>query len=142
MLGSLAPKRATRLVLQTRLQPLRVGLTCPRTALGLVLSASRQVHLGSWSTQGFHRGCSVGPRATSCSSYLLSRGFSQKVFSDPNRPDLYYHVLPSDSEGGKPTYALSFLPKLPTRKDSATIIGWLPPDAPTHNAFQGFVQNG
>ncbi|KAK0485029.1 hypothetical protein IW261DRAFT_1394538 [Armillaria novae-zelandiae] len=46
-------------------------------------------------------------------------------FSDPTRPDLFYHLIYPNS-GSEPIFAVSFLPYAPLTPDSPTIIGWLP----------------
>ncbi|KAF8653688.1 hypothetical protein AX16_003838 [Volvariella volvacea WC 439] len=56
---------------------------------------------------------------------------SSTSFSDPSRPDLFYHLLEPPtplpaSSSHLPAFAISFLPGSPPRKDSKTIIGWLP----------------
>jgi hypothetical protein len=50
------------------------------------------------------------------------------VFPDPNRPDLFYHVVnpPTPLSKSLPAYALSFLNHTPPRVDSSTVLGWLP----------------
>lgn len=57
-------------------------------------------------------------------------------FSDPSRPDLFYHPLspPTPASSVFPVYALSFLPTPPPSAESSTIIGWLP--AGTNNGEQ------
>jgi len=49
-------------------------------------------------------------------------------FADPNRLDLFYHLIPPPSpySSNVPAFALSFLPTPPSSGDSSTIIGWLP----------------
>ncbi|KAF8814687.1 hypothetical protein BYT27DRAFT_7229259 [Phlegmacium glaucopus] len=64
------------------------------------------------------------------------------VFPDPNRPDLFYHVVnpPTPLSKYLPAFALSFLNHTPPRVDSSTVLGWLPaetymtdsPDTPDH----------
>ncbi len=53
--------------------------------------------------------------------------FTDIVFPDPNRPDLYYHFVnpPTPLSLTLPTFALSFLRESPPSVDSATVIGWL-----------------
>jgi len=60
--------------------------------------------------------------------------FTDIVFPDPNRPDLYYHFVnpPTPLSLTLPTFALSFLRQSPPSVDSATVIGWLL--AQTHKA--------
>jgi hypothetical protein len=58
-------------------------------------------------------------------------------FSDPNRPDLFYHLLPTSP----PTFALSFLPTPPPRPRSATILGWLPAAAGEDAGLNDFSEN-
>ena len=50
------------------------------------------------------------------------------VFPDPNRPDLFYHLVnpPTAISKSLPAFALSFLNHPPPRVDSSIILGWLP----------------
>ena len=50
------------------------------------------------------------------------------VFPDPNRPDLFYHVVnpPTPLSKSLPAFAISFLRHSPPRVDSSTVLGWLP----------------
>ena len=50
------------------------------------------------------------------------------VFPDPNRPDLFYHVVnpPTPISKSLPAFAISFLQHSPPRVDSSTVLGWLP----------------
>lgn len=54
------------------------------------------------------------------------------VFPDPNRPDLFYHLVhaPTPVSQTLPAYAISFSEATPPSVNSATILGWLP--AQTH----------
>ncbi|KIM92261.1 hypothetical protein PILCRDRAFT_810317 [Piloderma croceum F 1598] len=47
---------------------------------------------------------------------------------DPNRPDLFYHLLapPTPMSSSLPAFGLSFISKPPYSADSSVIIGWLP----------------
>ena len=73
-------------------------------------------------------------------------------FQDPERPDLYYHLVdpPTPASASQPAFALSFLPTLPEPADSSAIIGWLPAALDEQNSGQGqgeaglndFVENG
>ncbi|KAF8718927.1 hypothetical protein AX14_011651 [Amanita brunnescens Koide BX004] len=49
-------------------------------------------------------------------------------FRDPERPDLYYHLVgpPTPVSASQPAFALSFLPAQPKTTDARAIIGWLP----------------
>jgi hypothetical protein len=49
-------------------------------------------------------------------------------FSDPSRPDLFYHLLgpPNPLSPNLPAFAVSFLDEPPPIPNSSTIIGWLP----------------
>ena len=49
-------------------------------------------------------------------------------FSDPQRPDLFYHFVhpPTPLSASLPAFALSFLPRTPPTPESSTVIGWLP----------------
>ncbi|KAI6107777.1 hypothetical protein EDD16DRAFT_1488520 [Pisolithus croceorrhizus] len=55
---------------------------------------------------------------------------SQAPIADPDRPDLFYHLVsfphPVNSSSSASAYALSFLPAPPPSSRSATVIGWLP----------------
>lgn len=57
-------------------------------------------------------------------------GYAGTSFSDPDRTDLFYHLLNSQTEHpfpGRPrVFAVSFLGHPPSTPDSETIIGWLP----------------
>jgi hypothetical protein len=50
------------------------------------------------------------------------------TFSDPNRPDLFYHHLPPPNPLSRdvPAFAVSFLDEPPPIPNSGTIVGWLP----------------
>ena len=73
------------------------------------------------------------PRANfHCSSRQRSNKPSaspgQTSFRDPERPDLYYHLVgpPTPVSASQPVFALSFLPAQPQTTDAHAIIGWLP----------------
>ena len=53
---------------------------------------------------------------------------SSTSFADPDRSELYYHLIhpPSSVSDVTPVFALSFLPHAPRTADSASVIGWLP----------------
>ncbi|KAF8182040.1 hypothetical protein BJ912DRAFT_832384, partial [Pholiota molesta] len=86
-----------------------------------------------------------------------SSQISDTVFPDPNRPDLFYHLVhaPTPVSNTLPSFALTFLDDSPPTADSSTVIGWLPaqtygPDASTQQgdppaertaSLQVFVQN-
>ncbi len=77
----------------------------------------------TFSLARFHRSCQ---RSNSLSpSPELS---SQTSFSDPERSDLYYHLVdpPTAVSASQPAFALSFLSMRPKTADSSAIIGWLP----------------
>jgi len=59
-------------------------------------------------------------------------------FSDPTRPNLFYHFLepPTPLSEVVPVYALSFLSSVPS-PDSSTIIGWLPAQTQSHTDEAG-----
>ena len=87
-------------------------------------------------------------RTSSCLPTIPSRSrrpyhssqMTDIVFPDPNRPDLFYHVVnpPTPLSKSLPAFAISFLHHSPPRVDSSTVLGWLPaetymtdsPDAP------------
>lgn len=71
-------------------------------------------------------------RALSRSSTFRSSNSNKQTtdisFSDPQRPDLFYHFVhpPTPLSAYLPAFALSFLPRTPTTPESSTVIGWLP----------------
>jgi hypothetical protein len=72
------------------------------------------------------RGLSSSLRAHSSSAgSTIDQGSS---FSDPTRPDLYYHLLhpPNPLSKNQPAFGLSFLPSAPQKAESPSIIGYLP----------------
>jgi hypothetical protein len=64
-------------------------------------------------------------------AYATSQ-MTDTVFPDPNRPDLFYHLVhaPTPVSRTLPAYAVSFLKATPPSVNSAAILGWLP--AQTH----------
>ena len=50
------------------------------------------------------------------------------IIPDPNRSDLFYHVVnpPTPLSKTLPAFAISFLHHSPPRLDSSTVLGWLP----------------
>lgn len=60
-------------------------------------------------------------------NYVTDSNVAPTSFSDPSRPDLYYHLVHLESTTStQPVFALSFLPTPPSSADSSTVIGWLP----------------
>ena len=55
----------------------------------------------------------------------------QTTFSDPFRPDLFYHLVPppTPQSASQPAFAVSLLESPPPKSDSRTILGWLPAEA-------------
>jgi len=51
-----------------------------------------------------------------------------KVFSDPRRPEVFYHLVqpPTPVSPTSKVYALSFLSRPLPNAESATILGWVP----------------
>ena len=91
-----------------------------------------------------------GAAATAARTY--SSDDAQKTsFPDPERPDLFYHLVEAPwpppgpgSDERVPLFALSFLDTPPPRPDSSTVIGWLPALAQTEGAqakLGDFVEN-
>ncbi|KAF8352066.1 hypothetical protein F5887DRAFT_933792 [Amanita rubescens] len=108
--------------------------TCPVTASASYRSlfrsavASRRIYRvlppgPTFSLARFHRSCQ---HSNSLSPSPESSG--QTSFSDPERPDLYYHLVdpPTPVSASQPAFALSFLSTRPKTADSSSIIGWLP----------------
>ncbi|KDQ56907.1 hypothetical protein JAAARDRAFT_158152 [Jaapia argillacea MUCL 33604] len=67
-------------------------------------------------------------------------------FSDPTRPDLFYHLLPPPNpvSPALPVFALTFLAEYHPVADSSTIVGWLPAAAQAGEQEAGlndFVEN-
>ncbi|KAF5310560.1 hypothetical protein D9619_007869 [Psilocybe cf. subviscida] len=64
-------------------------------------------------------------------AYATSQ-MTDTMFPDPNRPDLFYHLVnaPTPVSQTLPAYAISFLKETPPSVNSAIILGWLP--AQTH----------
>ncbi|KAI0922686.1 hypothetical protein AcV5_009591 [Taiwanofungus camphoratus] len=67
-------------------------------------------------------------------------------FPDPDRPDLFYHLLepPSPISSSIPVFALSFLSRSPASAQSPSVIGWLPASVPGEAEEAGlndFVEN-
>ena len=91
----------------------------------------------------FARTPSCLPTIPSRSRRPYSSQMTDIVFPDPNRPDLFYHVVnpPTPLSKSLPAFAVSFLHHSPPRVDSSTILGWLPaetymtdsPDTPGMN---------
>jgi hypothetical protein len=104
--------------------------TCPVTAAASYRSlfrsavASRILPPGpTFSLARFHRSCQ-----RSNSFYPGPESPGQTSFSDPERSDLYYHLVdpPTPVSASQPAFALSFLSTRPKTADSSAIIGWLP----------------
>ncbi|KAF8635670.1 hypothetical protein AX15_000296 [Amanita polypyramis BW_CC] len=102
----------------------------PRVALANTFRGTRRISVlarpkspPSFAVVAFHTGCH---RSNGLSVNADSPG--ETSFPDPERPDLYYHLVspPTPVSGAQPAFALSFLPAPPKTADSSTIIGWLP----------------
>ena len=76
----------------------------------------------------FTRTPSCLPTISSRSRRPYSSQMTDIVFPDPNRPDLFYHVVnpPTPLSKTLPGFAISFLHCSPPHVDSSTVIGWLP----------------
>ena len=92
----------------------------------------------------FHRTCQRSNTSPDVSGQKTS-------FRDPERPDLYYHLVgpPTPVSRSQPAFALSFLPTLPEPADSSAIIGWLPAVVEQNSGqsqgeagLNDFVENG
>lgn len=95
---------------------LRSGVTCR--------SVYRILPPGpTFSLARFHRSCQ-----RSNTLFPSPEVSGQTSFSDPERPDLYYHLVdpPTPVSASQPAFALSFLSTRPKTVDSSAIIGWLP----------------
>lgn len=71
----------------------------------------------------------------------MNTGTNPRVLADPERPDLFYHLLepPSAASTTNHVYGLSFLNTLELRGDvrSPQIIGYLPASADGHAIVAG-----
>ena len=76
----------------------------------------------------FTRTSSCLPTIPSRSRRPYSSQVTDIVFPDPNRSDLFYHVVnpPTPLSKSLPAFAISFLHQSPPRVDSSTVLGWLP----------------
>ncbi|KAH7904705.1 hypothetical protein BJ138DRAFT_1166100 [Hygrophoropsis aurantiaca] len=118
----------TRLLSRTRISSLALWYQCRNPILPKayhVLSSSRPIY---WPASYRLQKATSSPTPIPNLRSNVHRYYSSSnasVISDPNRPDLFYHLvsLPSSSS---PAYALSFLKEPPPTPDSSTIIGWLP----------------
>ncbi|ETW77269.1 hypothetical protein HETIRDRAFT_241563, partial [Heterobasidion irregulare TC 32-1] len=65
------------------------------------------------------------------SSSIPYRNEHQTTFVDPNRPDLFYHLVapPTPLSSSRPVFAVSLLEAPPPSSTSSTILGWLPAEA-------------
>jgi hypothetical protein len=137
---TLAPKTLKRGFSITSSQARLLGTswrTCtstPRPTVGI--SALRNVQTAA------HRLCHSGARAYSTSSAESA----ETTFPDPDRPDLFYHLVesPLPSSGSSAAFALSFLPDHLPKTDSCAVIGWLPAAAESEAQEAGlndFVEN-
>lgn len=70
-----------------------------------------------------------------CHISLTFRQYSSQmtdvVFPDPNRRDIFYHLIyaPTPVSNSLPAFALSFLNEPPRAVDAPSVIGWLPAQA-------------
>lgn len=86
-----------------------------------------QKYAGITSQSYFTRPCLLTISSQSHRPYSSAQ-MTDIVFPDPNRRDLFYHVVnpPTPLSKSLPAFALSFLRHTPPRVDSSTILGWLP----------------
>lgn len=73
------------------------------------------------------------PRHFTSSSRLHNEPEPQTTFTDPSRPDLFYHIVFLDASSslntesvGTPVFAVSLLETPPPYASSSTVLGWLP----------------
>ncbi|KAF5346474.1 hypothetical protein D9756_010029 [Leucocoprinus leucothites] len=68
---------------------------------------------------------------------------SSQSFSEPSRPDLFYHIVQAPTPISKtlPAYALSFSSEKPPSSLSTTIIGWLPAQEKAREGTPGSQSN-
>jgi hypothetical protein len=83
----------------------------------------------------------ASPRKYSKKSPEADSDFSSRVFADPERPDLFYHLLepPSAVSAANYVFGLSFLNTLKSKSDvqSPRIIGYLPASEGGHAVVAG-----
>ena len=118
-------KSSTRSVL-----PLVVRSSRSRT--GSAPRLARLLHAASRSTPKVAITRALRPSTQLAATFSYARTYSTPgsatIFPDPDRPDLFYHLVdpPSALSRSHPVFALSFLSDpLPT-SDSCAVIGWLP----------------
>lgn len=137
----LSKSAALQLIRRQALRPSIPSLSLRRT---LLCGISRQLH------------SSIFPRPPLVHSHyftalqLLQRRFnsldaphSSQSFSEPSRPDLFYHIVQAPTPISKtlPAYALSFSSEKPPSSLSTTIIGWLPAQEKAREGTPGSQSN-
>jgi len=119
-------RQTSKLVLRASRQDVR----CQQGMLASVRKVSTQP-LAQSRNLWFRRTIDSPPTSKSwCRNFTSHK--TDVVFPDPNRPDLFYHLVnpPTPLSSSLPAFALSFLDTAPPSVNSPTVIGWLP--AQTH----------
>ncbi len=75
---------------------------------------------------------------------LSSTPPTSKAFSDPDRSDLFYHLIqpPNPVSSSNPVYAVSFLSTEISSPDSKAVMGWVPAETEGEVSLIGFRENG
>ncbi|KAF9494328.1 hypothetical protein BDN71DRAFT_1393446 [Pleurotus eryngii] len=74
---------------------------------------------------------------------LSSTPSTSKIFSDPDRPDLFYHFMqpPNPVSSSNPAYAVSFISTELSNPDSKAVMGWVPAGIEGQVGLIGFQEN-
>ncbi|KAL4267488.1 hypothetical protein AB1N83_004157 [Pleurotus pulmonarius] len=74
---------------------------------------------------------------------LSSTPSTSKVFSDPDRSDLFYHLIqpPNPVSSSNPVYAVSFISTEIFSLDSKAVMGWVPAETEGEVSLIGFREN-
>lgn len=69
---------------------------------------------------------------------------TRTVFSDPDRSDLFYHLIqpPNPVSSSNPVYAVSFVSTEIPSPDSKAVMGWVPAGTEGEVSLIGFRENG
>ncbi|KAF7440032.1 hypothetical protein PC9H_000373 [Pleurotus ostreatus] len=74
---------------------------------------------------------------------LSSAPSTSKIFSDPDRSDLFYHLIqpPNPVSSSNPVYAVSFISTELSLLDSKAVMGWVPAGIEGEVSLIGFQEN-
>lgn len=76
--------------------------------------------------------------------FISSTLSTSKIFSDPDRPDLFYHLIqpPNPVSSSNPVYAVTFISTELSHPDSKAVMGWVPAGIEGEVSLIGFRENG